>query len=111
MNPKAFSRIGIVLVNWNSYADTARCLHSLAAKTYPNAEIIVVDNGSKDESLAKLRAEFPTVTFIHSQENTGFTGGNNLGIEHALQAGCDHVLLLNNDTIVLPGFLEIGRAS
>jgi GT2 family glycosyltransferase len=74
--------------------------------TYPNAEIIIVDNGSKDHSLAKLHAEFPNVTYIHSKENTGFTGGNNLGIDHALSAGCDHVLLLNNDTIVLPSFLE-----
>jgi GT2 family glycosyltransferase len=99
-------RIGIVLVNWNSYEDTAVCLHSLAKMTYPNAEIIVVDNGSKDDSAAKLRSEFHDVTYIQSKENTGFTGGNNLGIEYALKAGCDHVLLLNNDTIVLPGFLE-----
>ena len=47
-------RVGIVLVNWNSYEDTALCLKSLAAATYPNAEIIVVDNGSKDHSAAKL---------------------------------------------------------
>ena len=106
MEQKSFPRIGVVLVNWNSYEDSATCLRSLAAMTYPNAEIVVVDNGSKDHSLAKLHAEFPNVTYIHSQENTGFTGGNNLGIDHALDAGCDHVLLLNNDTIVLPDFLE-----
>jgi GT2 family glycosyltransferase len=106
MAQNVFPRIGIVLVNWNSYEDTAVCLRSLAAMTYPNAEIIVVDNGSKDDSLAKLRSEFPSITYIPSKENTGFTGGNNLGIDHALEAGCDHVLLLNNDTIVLPGFLE-----
>ncbi len=99
-------RVGIVLVNWNSYDDTAACLTSLAAITYANVEIIVVDNGSQDDSLARLKTEFPTVTYIYSAENTGFTGGNNLGIEHALEAGCDHVLLLNNDTFVLPGFLE-----
>ncbi len=99
-------RIGIVLVNWNSYEDTSVCLHSLAAITYPNVEIIVVDNGSKDDSATKLQSEFPNITYILSKENTGFTGGNNLGIEYALKSGCDHALLLNNDTIVLPGFLE-----
>ncbi len=98
--------MGIVLVNWNSYDDTAACLKSLELVTYPNVEIIVVDNGSKDDSLTRLHNDFPDVTYIHSAENTGFTGGNNLGMEHALDAGCDHVLLLNNDTFVLPGFLE-----
>ncbi|MFI5202519.1 MAG: glycosyltransferase family 2 protein, partial [Candidatus Kapaibacterium sp.] len=90
----------------NSYMDTAACLRSLAAITYPNVEIIVVDNASRDESAMKLHAEFPGITFLHSKENAGFTGGNNLGIEYALNANCDHVLLLNNDTFVLPDFLE-----
>ncbi|HET6402043.1 MAG TPA: glycosyltransferase family 2 protein [Candidatus Kapabacteria bacterium] len=99
-------RVGIVLVNWNSYEDTAACLHSLAAITYPNVEIIVVDNASRDESATKLQAEFPGITFLRSKENAGFTGGNNLGIKYALDADCDHVLLLNNDTFVLPNFLE-----
>ena len=99
-------RVGIVLVNWNSYEDTAACLHSLAEITYPNVEIIVVDNASRDESATKLHAEFPGITFLQSKENAGFTGGNNLGIEYALHTNCDQVLLLNNDTFVLPGFLE-----
>ncbi len=111
MEQKSFPRIGIILVNRNTYEDTSVCLRSLAKITYPNAEVIVVDNGSKDDSLARLRSEFPSITYIPSKENTGFTGGNNLGIQYALEAGCDHVLLLNNDTIVLPGFLEplVGR--
>ena len=99
-------RVGIVLVNWNSYADTAACLRSLADISYPNAEIIVVDNGSADDSSSRLRTEFPAATYILSKENTGFTGGNNLGIHHALDTACTYVLLLNNDTFVLPGFLE-----
>ncbi len=99
-------RVGIVLVNWNSYADTSACLRSLANISYPNAQTIVVDNGSKDDSANRLQAEFPSVTFIRSEENTGFTGGNNLGIEHSLGTACEYVLLLNNDTFVLPDFLE-----
>jgi GT2 family glycosyltransferase len=99
-------RIGIVLVNLNSYEDTSVCLRSLAGMRYSNAEIIVVDNGSRDDSGARLRSEFPAVTHITSKQNLGFTGGNNLGIHHAMQSSCDHVLLLNNDTIVTPGYLE-----
>lgn len=101
-----YPRIGIVLVNLNSYNDTSLCLRSLEAMTYPNAEVIVVDNGSIDGSGEKLRREFHSVTHIKSYENTGFTGGNNIGIEYAMNNGCDHVLLLNNDTFITPSFLE-----
>src|SRR5438552_7485199 len=101
-----YPRIGIVLVNYNSYDDTVLCLRSLASITYPNAEIIVVDNASRDESGPRLAKDFPGVTHILSAKNTGFTGGNNLGIDHALANDCEHVLLLNNDTIVTPNFLE-----
>src|ERR1035441_8653745 len=93
-------RIGIVLVNLNSYDDTSICIESLQSITYSNVEIIVVDNGSKDDSGFQLREEFPEFTHLRSEENLGFTGGNNLGIQHGLLAGCQHILLLNNDTIV-----------
>ena len=101
-----YPRIGIVLVHLNSYDDTSLCLRSLRSMTYPNAEVIVVDNGSIDQTGERLKNEFPEVTHIRSEENTGFSGGNNIGIEHALSHGCLHVLLLNNDTIVTLSFLE-----
>ncbi len=98
--------IGIVLVNLNEYEHTARCLQSLASITYPNVKIIVVDNGSADDSGARLQNEFSAAVHLRNQTNEGFTGGNNVGITYALQHGCAHVLLLNNDTIVTPSFLE-----
>ncbi len=101
-----YSKIGIVLVHLNSYPDTSLCLTSLRSMTYPNAEVIVVDNGSIDGTGEKLRTEFPEVTHIRSDENFGFSGGNNIGIEHGMKNGCEHILLLNNDTIVTPSFLE-----
>lgn len=101
-----YPKVGIVLVNFNGYKDTVRCLDSLARVTYPDAFVIVVDNASADGSGARLRDEFPRAEHILLSENTGFTGGNNAGIERGLAEGCDHVLLLNNDTIVTPGFLE-----
>ncbi len=99
-------RIGIILVHLNSYAHTRRCLESLAFVTYPNIDIIIVDNGSTDGSGKQLAAEFPQYHHIASAENNGFTGGNNIGITAALERGCEHCLLLNNDTIVTPSFLE-----
>ncbi len=99
-------RIAIILINLNGYEDTSACLTSLKSITYPHAVVVVVDNGSTDNSASRLRAEFPEAMHIQSAENLGFTGGNNLGIEYALRSRFDHVLLLNNDTIVTPGFLE-----
>lgn len=101
-----YPRIGIVLVHLNSYSDTSLCLKSLRSMTYPNVEVIVVDNGSIDGTGEILKNEFPEVTHIRSEDNFGFSGGNNIGIDHAMRNGCEHVLLLNNDTIVTPSFLE-----
>ena len=101
-----FPLVAIILVNYNGYRDTARCLDSLAEITYAPTRIIVVHNGCHDNSDARLREEFPSAHHIVSKENLGFTGGNNLGIEFAMNLGVDHVLLINNDTIVTPHFLE-----
>ena len=67
------------------------------------AEIIVVDNGSKDGSAEYLKQTFPSVRVIESRENLGFAGGNNLGVNHA---NGDYIVLLNNDTKVHNGWLD-----
>jgi GT2 family glycosyltransferase len=99
-------KIGIILINFNSYNDTAVCLRSLAKMTYAPLQIYVVHNGCVDQSPEKLQAEFPNSTHIISEKNLGFSGGNNLGIAQALKNGAEHILLLNNDTYVTPEFLE-----
>lgn len=93
-------KVGIIVLNWNGWQDTIECLESLQHLTYPNYQITVVDNGSTDDSLSKIREEYPNVRLIKSRVNRGFTGGNNLGIEGALRDKSDYILLLNNDTIV-----------
>jgi hypothetical protein len=98
-------RVAIIIVIWNGQADTLECLHSLSADTYANKEIVIVDNGSTDDSVAGIRREFPQVTILETGENLGFTGGNNVGIRHALAHGADYLYLLNNDTTVEPGAL------
>lgn len=92
--------VAIVIVNWNGRAITDECLRSLQTLSYPNFKIILVDNGSTDGSVSYFREQYPEVEVISLKTNTGFTGGNNVGIQQALSERFDYILLLNNDTIV-----------
>lgn len=92
--------VAIVLVNWNSYVDTLECVDSIQSSTYKNIKIIVVDNGSVDDSVNQLRKRDTEYHLILSRENTGFTGGNNQGIAYAMNIGADYILMLNNDTLI-----------
>jgi GT2 family glycosyltransferase len=107
-------KVSIVLLNLNGYRDTHDCLESLRHVRYPNFDVILVDNASSDDSVLRLQKEFPEVKLLRSRENLGFSGGNNLGIENALDSNADYVLLLNNDTTVDPDFLgelvEVGQS-
>ena len=96
----------VVVLNWNSFEDTEACLKSLGDVTYGNLHIVVVDNGSVDGSLERLKEAFPSVPFIATGRNLGFAGGVNVGIEYAMGQGADFVLLLNNDTVVAPDFVD-----
>jgi GT2 family glycosyltransferase len=91
-----------VIVNWNGWHDTSLCLASLAEQDYPNLKIVVVDNGSTDDSVAHIRASFPCATLLQTGANLGFATGTNVGLRHALAAGADLLWLLNNDTISPP---------
>ena len=100
-------RVYVILLNWNNYDDTKRCLESLAQTSYPNLRAIVVDNGSVDGSGDRLRAAFPDVGFVQNEANLGFSRGCNEGMREALKdSDCAYVLLLNNDALVAPSFLE-----
>lgn len=98
--------VAIIIINWNSFEFTSQCLHSLASISYRNVEIIVVDNASTDKSGEKLKDKYPEITLFTNIENLGFTGGNNKGIQYALNEGKDYVMLLNNDTVVTESFIE-----
>lgn len=97
--------VAIVIVNWNSYEVTRQCLDSLRTITYKNFEAVLVDNGSDDGSGEKLKAEYPEVTLLTNSTNLGFTGGNNRGIQYALDKAHDYIMLLNNDAIATADFL------
>ena len=99
------SRVYIITVNWNGWRDTLECLASLERLDYPNYEIVVIDNGSTNESESRIRRAYPSTTLLQTGENLGFAGGNNVGIKYALEQGAEYVWLLNNDTVVDPGAL------
>jgi GT2 family glycosyltransferase len=99
--------IAIIVLNWNGRDLTLDCLRSLAAVTTPHVRIIVVDNASTDGSAGAVRQHYDSgVTLIENAQNLGFAAGNNVGIRRALDEGADFVLLLNNDTVVAPDFVE-----
>ena len=100
------AKIYIILLNWNGKKDTIECLASLRKVIFSRFQPLVVDNGSKDGSVAEIRAAFPDVPILENKANLGFAGGNNPGIEWALSKGAEWILLLNNDTIVAPDFLD-----
>jgi len=146
-------RVSIIILNWNGWKDTIECLESLYRITYPNYDVIVVDNGSQDDSLQRIKeyaegkikvnskfveynpSNKPINVFevteenakggkfnrplyekydvdrrmilIRNKNNYGFAGGNNVGVKFALGVlNPDYILLLNNDTVVDPKFLD-----
>jgi len=100
-------KVSIVLVNWNNLEDTVECVDSLVRCTYPAHDVTVVDNGSDGDDAMQLRERFgEAIRLIESTTNVGFAGGSNLGIRDALDRGADYVLLLNNDTVAGPEFLD-----
>ena len=93
-----------IVLNWNGWEDTVRCLAALHRSTYANLRVVVVDNGSTDGSTEHLAPLLDGTwgELIRSERNLGFTGGVNLGLKRALERGPDSVLLLNNDATVAP---------
>ncbi len=135
-------KVTLVTLNWNTAEETIECLDSLRAVSYGRLEVVVIDNGSDDDSLRTIRDflahrgaqlqsaervewrdkrlpvelyKVPTfsaegggflVRLVATGWNSGFPGGNNIGIGIARKTGAKYVLLLNNDTVVDPPFLD-----
>lgn len=113
--PAGPDAVAVVTVNWNGWRETRGCVEALRESRGADWHLLVIDNASTDDSLARLSDLDNDATLIASPVNGGWTGGNNLGVERALAAGYRWILILNNDAFVEPdtiaGLLEAARAA
>lgn len=97
------NRVAIVVLNWNGIDDTIPCLESLLVQSYKNYTIVLVDNGSVDNSIEVLGTFIPPhadkIHLIKNTINKGFAGGVNTGIQWAIEDKYDYVALFNNDAV------------
>ncbi len=107
----------MVLVTWNGLRETLHCLASLQRLTYRNHCTVLVDNGSRDSTVATVRRYFPETTVIANAENLGYVRANNQGIAWALaqEPPVAWVLLLNNDVVLeseaLAELIRVGESA
>jgi len=101
---KAWTKVSVVIVNWNGEQFLEQCLTALLAQTVTPHEIFLVDNASTDGSL-EIARRFPSVRLLAQDSNTGFARGNNLAI-NAAAAGSEWIALLNPDAFPEPRWLE-----
>jgi len=111
-NKETLPMIAIILINYNGFKDTIECLNSIRNLTYRNYSVYLVDNCSTNNSCQYIKEycvlhDKNNVIIINNKNNLGFSGGNNVGIKAALNDDAEYILLLNNDTIVTPKFLDI----
>jgi len=120
-------KVAIIILNWNGWRDTIECLESiLKEENYPNYEILVVDNGSQDNSVSQIEqwardkglpiciqqqqqlseAKNCKLLILPLPENIGYPSGNNIGLKLALYRGAQFMIILNNDTVIEPNFLK-----
>ncbi|MBG0781323.1 MAG: glycosyltransferase family 2 protein [Bacteroidales bacterium] len=95
--------VSIITVNYNQAEVTCALIESLNRITYPNLEVIVIDNASPDDDASIIKQRYPNVIFIENPINYGFAAGNNFGL---MRARGKYVLLLNNDIEVPSNFME-----
>ena len=109
-------KTSIIILNFNGGSDVAKCLEGVAGEgkrlAWRKLNVIVVDNASTDDSLAKIKGLIrkkelsAKIKIIKNKTNLGFAAGNNIGIKYALRHGADAVLLLNQDTVTQKNFLK-----
>src|SRR3989338_2686668 len=113
----------IIILQYNNSQDTLKCLESLKELDYPNYQVVVVDNASQEAEVNNVKKFIESqppkpnlliyqninrfdVVLLENKENLGYAGGNNVGIEYALENGADYVFILNNYTTVGPDTLK-----
>jgi hypothetical protein len=97
----------IVILNWRQPEMTIACVKAVLAMEAPSFDLLLIDNGSGDESAAVLEKELPEIPLLALPENLGFAGGCNVGLRHAIEQGYKYALLLNNDAFPEADMLTI----
>ncbi|MDY6878314.1 MAG: glycosyltransferase family 2 protein [Chloroflexota bacterium] len=87
----------VLILNYNGIDHLSYCLSSVLETEYPQLYIVLIDNGSDDDSVTFTRNNYPQIEIIKNNHNLGWAAGNNVGIRCALERGADYVVLLNND--------------
>ena len=97
-------KVGVVILNYKAFNETLECVSSLQKQKVNNLEIVIVENGSNNESYSVLSETYKdnsNITVIASRKNLGFAKGNNLGIRYAKEKlQCEFVFVLNSDTVL-----------
>lgn len=99
----------VVVLNFNGWKETIPCIEAILAQSYSKFHILLIDNGSKDESLKKLTQfeNHEKITFHKEPVNLGFAGGVNIGIRKAIKEDYEYTVLLNNDATITQDWLKI----
>ncbi|MFA5802764.1 MAG: glycosyltransferase family 2 protein [Thermoleophilia bacterium] len=92
-------RVAVIVPNFNGSSYLGECLPSLLDQSYTNYSVTVVDNASSDDSVDVMRRDFPQVELLANSVNSGFAGGCNTGLKHALAGEAEYFVLVNSDTI------------
>ena len=100
---KNYPLISIITVNYNHSDVTCDLIESLNKISYPNIEIIVIDNCSPDDDPTIIKHKYPNIILVENPINYGFAAGNNYGL---MRARGKYIMLLNNDTVVTENFIE-----
>jgi GT2 family glycosyltransferase len=95
--------VSVITVNFNQPALTCALLDSIRAQDYREIEVVVVDNASTNDPTGWMAQQYPEVTFIRSDSNLGFAGGNNLALPGTTG---DYLFFINNDAEIVPGCIE-----
>ncbi len=103
--PEKRPNIVVIVPNWNGKDIIGPCLDSLARQTI-KPTIVVVDNGSQDNSVSYIQSKYPDIILIEHDKNRGFAGGVNPGLKFAIDNGYKYAALLNSDAVAKRDWLE-----
>ncbi|MGB7992891.1 glycosyltransferase family 2 protein [Methanoregula sp.] len=95
-NPSVFT----VILNFNNYSDTLETIASVYASDYDANTLILIENSTDEQITHNIRLRFPSLEIIQNSENLGYAGGNNVGVQEAIDRGAEYIFILNNDVIL-----------